>query len=435
MPMLQMQGSIAEVKLDIRHRDGRTIPIMMNAIRRHRDGAAFDQISVTVADERNKYERELLNARKRADELVKKERDAQAALRVAQRRLGQALTGGALFIWGVDARAGRRTYGDEVACLLGHAGPRPVDEDALLSAMAPEERAAEQAMLDEALKTPGAQFGWKYTLAGIDGKRRVVAASGQSFFDEDGSFSQFVGILQDITAHESLRAAAEDRALFAEQMVGIVSHDLRNPLSAILIGGRLLAGDIPVPEDRKARLLVNVVNSAERAQRLIAELLDFTAARVGSGLTVDRQPLLLHDLVEQVVDELALAFPGRRIVHRRVGEGPCRAAPDRLAQVLGNLVGNAHAYGAPDSSVTVTSTLQGDRASVSVHNFGPPIPASLRETLFEPMVRGGEVGNSVRSVGLGLFIVKAIAQAHGGVVRMSSSAESGTEFSVAFPSC
>ena len=101
--------------------------------------------------------------------------------------------------------------------------------------------------------------------------------------------------------------------------------------------------------------------------------------------------------------------------------------------MLGNLVANAHAYGAADSRVTVTSALQGDRASVSVHNFGPPIPAPLRETLFEPMVRGGDVDNSVRSVGLGLFIVKAIAEAHGGAVQMRSSAQDGTEFVVAFP--
>jgi len=432
MPMLQMQGSLSEVKLDIRHRDGRVIPVMVNTIRRHHEGAVFDEVSVTVADERNKYERELLLARKRADELVAKERDAQAALRIAQARLAQALAGGAMFVWGVDA-AGRRTYGDEVACLLGHDSPRPIDEAAVLAAMAPQERAAERAMLAQALANPGAPFAWKYTLQGIDGKRRVVAASGQAFFDGDGSFSQFVGILQDITALESVRAAAEDRALFAEQMVGIVSHDLRNPMSAILIGSKLLAGDIPIPEDRKARLLGNVVNSAERAQRLISELLDFTAARIGKGLAVSRQPLSLHELVAQVVDELSLAFPGREIVHRRLGDGACSAAPDRLAQVLGNLVGNAHAYGAPDSRVTVTSALQGDRASVSVHNFGTPIPASLRETLFEPMVRGGDVDNSVRSVGLGLFIVKAIAQAHGGAVQMQSSAEDGTEFVVAFP--
>ena len=94
---------------------------------------------------------------------------------------------------------------------------------------------------------------------------------------------------------------------------------------------------------------------------------------------------------------------------------------------------NAHAYGAADTRVTVTSVLRGDRASVSVHNFGPPIPAPLRQTLFEPMVRGGDVDNSVRSVGLGLFIVKAIAEAHGGSVQMQSSAEEGTEFIVAFP--
>jgi sigma-B regulation protein RsbU (phosphoserine phosphatase) len=145
------------------------------------------------------------------------------------------------------------------------------------------------------------------------------------------------------------------------------------------------------------------------------------------------QPVDLHRLVAEAVEELRLAFPGRHLVHRRKGEGPCRAAPDRLAQLLGNLVGNAFAYGAADAPVTVTSGLEGGFASLAVHNFGAPVPERTRAVLFEPMVRGADVGSDVRSVGLGLFIVKAIADAHRGSVSVESTAEQGTVFRLLFP--
>ena len=119
LPTLQMQGSLSEVKLDVRHSDGHTIPMMLNAIRRVTEAGSYDEVSMVVAEERNKYERELLAARKRADELVTKEREAQAALKVTQARLRQALRLGNLFLWDVDAATGTRRYEDDVARLLG----------------------------------------------------------------------------------------------------------------------------------------------------------------------------------------------------------------------------------------------------------------------------------------------------------------------------
>lgn len=434
MPMLQMQGSLAEVKLDVLHSAGHSIPMMLNAVRRQASGGSYDQMSFTVAEERNKYERELLAARKRADLLASNEQDAQKVLRVAQARLKQALNGGALFVWGVDAATGRRTYGDEVAFLLGRDRAQPVGESDILDAIPADEREAEAAALSAAMRAGGAPYAWRYKLRGADGESRIVAASGQPFFDEDGNLSQFVGILQDVTASETQRAAAEDRALFAEQMIGIVSHDLRNPLSAILIGSKLLSGDMPIPPEKRARLWGNVERSVQRAQRMIAELLDFTVTRLGAGISVAKQSVELDRFASEIVDELSLAFPGRELEHRHEGEaGLCSADPDRLAQLIGNLVGNAMAYGSPGAPVTVTSRLEAGWASVCVRNFGEPIDRLLIGSLFEPMVRGDMGENGARSVGLGLFIVRAIAQAHGGEVSVTSSAEHGTEFNFTFP--
>jgi sigma-B regulation protein RsbU (phosphoserine phosphatase) len=265
---------------------------------------------------------------------------------------------------------------------------------------------------------------------GADGVTRTISSSGRGFFDGAGTLLRFVGVLQDVTELARQRAAAEDRALFAEQMVGIVSHDLRNPLSAIQMSAYLLErGELTA---NQRTVLGRIHNSTGRAQRLIADLLDFTLARIGEGLTLTRSQVRLHQLVSESVDELAVAFPGRVIEHRRIGDGECFADADRLIQLIGNLVGNAVAYGAPDRPVVVTSTVTPEAIALSVHNEGTPIPPSVQPTLFEPMIRGAS-GKGSRGVGLGLFIVREIARAHDGGVSVESTPQAGTTFTVTLP--
>ncbi|WP_256856563.1 sensor histidine kinase KdpD [Variovorax sp. KK3] len=236
-----------------------------------------------------------------------------------------------------------------------------------------------------------------------------------------------------LLVHEATRLEeqAKDRALFAEQMVGIVSHDLRNPLSAIHLG--LLALSRGALNSNQIRILGRISQSTERAHRLIADLLDFTAARVGKGLKVSPRPIDLHTHVAEALEELRVAYPDRRIDHLQDGAQACWADPDRLAQMLGNLVSNAVSYGDPARAITVSSLVSDDRgAQVEVHNFGPPIPVATVEHLFEPMVRGDASG-AARSVGLGLYIVRQIIEAHGGHVIVRSTEAAGTAFTANFP--
>ena len=130
-------------------------------------------------------------------------------------------------------------------------------------------------------------------------------------------------------------------------MVGIVSHDLRNPLSSIGLGLHLL-GSAELAQGQR-RTLDRVSRALDRANRLVADLLDFTQARVGRGLSVAYEDIDLHQTLSLVVDELALAYPGRTLHHVREGEGTCVADPHRLGQLVGNLVSNAMAYGGPAS--------------------------------------------------------------------------------------
>jgi sigma-B regulation protein RsbU (phosphoserine phosphatase) len=315
-PLLQMQGSVAEVKLEVMHPDGRRIPMVFNAVRRVSEARTWHELAAFVADDRDKYERELVLARRHAEDLLAKEQAAQAALGAAQ-----------------------------------------VDRD----------------------------------------RQRAVAA---------------------------------ERGRFAEQMMAIVSHDLRNPLSVIRMSATLIGmGDL---SSNQLRALERLTSSTSRATRLIADLLDFSQAKLGGGLQIRRQAVDLHALVADSVEDFRIAYPGRSIEHRQAGTGSCEASADRFVQLLGNLMSNALAYGDSSLPVVVSSAIMERSFSIAVKNSGPPIDPQAMPTLFDTMTRSSDL-NGHHSVGLGLFIVRAIAAAHGGEVGVVSSAEAGTTFTAEFP--
>jgi sigma-B regulation protein RsbU (phosphoserine phosphatase) len=141
----------------------------------------------------------------------------------------------------------------------------------------------------------------------------------------------------------------------------------------------------------------------------------------------------LRALAAGSLDELASAFPGRELRHRHEGPHACVADPDRLVQLIGNLVSNALSYGASDRPVTLATAASDNGFEIRVHNEGQPIAADLLPVLFEPMSRGINTPDTMKSVGLGLFIVREIALAHRGSVHVSSNAEGGTTFVVRCP--
>lgn len=257
----------------------------------------------------------------------------------------------------------------------------------------------------------GAQMWWDVIVS------PVLAASGKP--------ERLVATARDVTEQ---RRQAE----FEQQLIGIVSHDLRNPLSAMLTGASLLSELLP-PDSPLAEIVQRIDRSGQRATRLIRDLLDFTQVRASGRLPIDPQPVEIHEVCRQVVDEVALNHPDRLIVHQPEGDGEGNWDPDRLAQAVGNLVHNALSYGLSGTPVTVRSVCHGARAQVLVHNMGPPIPPESIPWLFQPFRRGEQRLDRERSIGLGLFIVREIVDAHGGHVAVRSAAGEGTTFHIELP--
>lgn len=246
----------------------------------------------------------------------------------------------------------------------------------------------------------------------------------------EGGLAIFV---RDVTADKRAEVETRSRAEFERQLIGIVSHDLRNPLSTILLGTQLLMSFDGVDE-RTLKALVRMQSSAQRGARMVSDLLDFTQARVGGGIPVMVSPGNLHTVVRQVVEDATTTAPDRDVVVTTAGDGEGMWDLDRMSQVLANLVGNALKYSPASSVVTVRSVAAGDGVTVSVHNLGAPIAPGALARIFQPMQRASaQLENRARSVGLGLFIVNHLVDAHHGRIAVESTAETGTTFSLWVP--
>ncbi|MFL5345341.1 MAG: ATP-binding protein [Hyalangium sp.] len=228
--------------------------------------------------------------------------------------------------------------------------------------------------------------------------------------------------------------AQRQTALFREQFLAILGHDLRNPLNAISGNAGLLLryGGLTEPQ-RKAINRISI--SSDRMARMINDLLDFTRARLGGGYPVNRARMNLHDVLRQVVEELEVAHPQRRFVLSLSGNGWGDWDADRIAQAASNLVGNAVQYSPEDSPVEVSARDDGDGVYVQVHNLGLPIPPERLPQIFDPFVRGVEgKSNATRTgLGLGLYITHEIVRAHGGTLRVTSTEADGTRFWMVLP--
>jgi signal transduction histidine kinase len=234
---------------------------------------------------------------------------------------------------------------------------------------------------------------------------------------------------------QSLQLAneARSRADFERQLIGIVSHDLRGPLGTIILGAQTLIRRDGA-EEKNLKALLRIQSAAERGARLVADLLDFTQARLGGGIPLVCKAANLHTIVRQVVEDAVTTSPDREVHLVASGDGHGVWDAERMLQVMQNLIGNALKYSPPASWVNVRSESDEGGITVSVHNTGTPIPDEALTRIFQPMQRAtSQLENSTRSVGLGLFIVKHLVEEHGGTLAVVSNAEAGTTFSFRVP--
>ncbi|MDB4928956.1 MAG: hybrid sensor histidine kinase/response regulator, partial [Myxococcaceae bacterium] len=273
-----------------------------------------------------------------------------------------------------------------------------------------------------------------------EGAPRWVAIAADAHQGPGEASPRVLGIAHDVSdrkraeeQHARLVAELSRAVHVSEMFVGILGHDLRNPLGAVLAGAQFLRRDLVDP--RSAKVVARIVSSGERMSRMIEQLLDFTRARLGEGIPLVCEPVDLTQLAREIVEECRAASPAAELRITTVGETAGAWDRDRVSQVLSNLLGNALQHGEAGGEVLVAlDGTDAARVALSVHNRGAIAP-HLLPVLFDPF-RGtreprSDAGSS-RGLGLGLYVARQIALAHGGELEVAA-ARGATVFTLRLP--
>jgi sigma-B regulation protein RsbU (phosphoserine phosphatase) len=258
----------------------------------------------------------------------------------------------------------------------------------------------------------------EYRIILPSGRVRWLEVRSRLQCDADGKPARMMGVCLDVTERKQIEEA---RDLF----IGILGHDLRNPLSAIQIAVAMLRKK---SKSDTANVPVQVIGeSADRMERIISDLLDFARGRLGGGIPVTPREMSMDAVVKRVVGELAIVHPRRELATEVRGETDGRWDAERVAQVVSNLVGNAITHGIGTVRIGVVG--DDDAVRLSVASLGEPIAPEALPVIFQPFTRVGDR----KGLGLGLYIADEIVRAHEGHIDVSSSHQDGTRFTVSWP--
>jgi signal transduction histidine kinase len=264
------------------------------------------------------------------------------------------------------------------------------------------------------------------------------ATSGRHFGKGDAQRAKALGDLVSLALRRVVMIHREREALESAQLalktrnefLGIVSHDLRNPLTAILLSASMLEQRLTGDLKEQAE---TIRSSAERMQRLIADLLD--AARTEGGrLSLHLQSIDTPAMLRSVVDAHRPLAEQKKLKLELDADEPLPkicADPDRLMQLFGNLVGNAIKFTPPGGTVTISARDAGDAVELSVADSGPGIPEHELGRVFERYWQAKKTAHL--GAGLGLTIAKGIAESHGGTIEVANRMEGGAVFRFTIP--
>jgi signal transduction histidine kinase len=218
--------------------------------------------------------------------------------------------------------------------------------------------------------------------------------------------------------------------------LAILGHDLRAPLATMAMAGELLkrAG---LSEERRHEVGAKVDRSATLMRDMIDDLLGYARIQLGSTIPIKLVPFDLREVCETAIENSSAVYPDCRFHFNAQGDLTGMFDGIRLHQLVTNLLLNAAQYRAKNSPVVLSAAGNLNMLTIRVHNHGGVIPEESIETIFAPLTQlaaaGEDDARPRNSLGLGLFVAREIASAHGGTITVKSDEKEGTEFSVLLP--
>lgn len=266
------------------------------------------------------------------------------------------------------------------------------------------------------------EYDAEYRLRNTAGQIHWIHSWGKGFRDSNGKMIRLTGVMKDITDSKKIE---QDR----DQFVATLSHDLRNPLAAAKTNAELLKR---FPERVDKERPDKIIRNINRADRMIQDLLDATRLRSGLRFDLVYQATDFAQELHAILEDLSL-YHGHRFQSEIGGDFVGVWPSEGLRRVIENLAGNAIKYGSNDAPITITLSRNGDEITLSVHNEGKPISPEDQKRLFEPFHRTVEAQKSgKKGWGLGLTVVRGVAEALHGRIDVQSAPGAGTTFSLVF---
>lgn len=235
---------------------------------------------------------------------------------------------------------------------------------------------------------------------------------------------------------EAVRGYSEQVDRARQMFLAILGHDLRNPLTAIIVSTELLRDD-PTLSTHSAEAATQITTSGQAMARMLGDFLDFAQTQLGKRMPIIRENTDLGGPCTDVVAEIQAGHPAHEIRFTRQGDTTGEWDPVRLRQLLSNLLGNAVQHGKAGTRIDLHLDGSSNDVILTVANVGVPIPPEILPRIFHPMVRGlspeSRAAQRLGSMGLGLYIAREVVTAHGGQIEVESTPAGHTTFTVRLP--
>lgn len=325
--------------------------------------------------------------------------------------------------WTADADGRMRYMSQSFLSLIGR-----TEEEAQglgwLEALAPD--TAEATLRDWKVAVSARRpWSFEFTVRGTDNRSHTILSRGFPIVEADGRFTSWAGINLDVTDRRDAEA-------FREAFAGILSHELRTPITSIHAASTLLSR-AGLEDLQRAELLDDITQELERLRRLVEDLV--VLARVERGtIQVRTEPVLLPHILRKVCAQEQARWQGRRIDFKVVGNPPvAKAEPAFVEQIVRNLIGNAAKYGPPDGEIDVIADAQDGHPRVRVLDRGPGVDPEEADRLFELFYRSDRTATTAGS-GIGLFLAhRLIASMEGAIWARPRADGPGAEFGFTLP--
>jgi PAS domain S-box-containing protein len=356
-------------------------------------------------------------------------KENEAAIRASEERLRLATEVGAFGLYDVNLVSGAVYWSPELRAMLG------IDADSAPPASGipihPDDRASTIALLDAAqAPLSDGVFDHEFRTIPTDGSTRWLAVHGQTFFSAPAPSQtrralRSVGVVIDVTERKQVD---ELRDVF----VGMLSHELRTPVTAIYGGSQVLRRG-HVDDATRHEIIDDIVTESERLERLVENLL--VLARAERHVTLGGQdPVLVRPVLIRIIEDKRRRWPDATLeLDVEPGLPPVMGDEGSVELILRNLISNALKYGPPTGTVTIEVRRAADFIEVSVTDEGPGVGEADAERLFDLFYRTDEARRQAQGAGIGLFVVRALVEAAGGRVAAENRPTGGSVFSFSLP--